>query len=72
MIIEAPPMAGGPSGLAEPPIVPWVVSAKSAVALGSRRRGWANSSAPVSLDATMWPGRWRAGRGSNIGPSSWR
>ena len=53
------------------PMVPWVVSAKSASALASQAAGWLNTWARIqSSMSPMWGGRWRAGRPLSIGPLS--
>ena len=70
VIVEAAPAVGAvPEAASGAAVVPWVVSAKSAAALGAqaarlagfvrqRVSGW------MSL---MWAGRWRAGRALSIG-----
>ena len=71
VIVEAAPgRAGAGRPVRSPPVVPWVVSAKSSAALGSQAARLASSScAPIrGWMSPMWGGRWRAGRGLSIGP----
>ena len=73
VIVEAVPVVAAGAVTASVPVVPWVVSAKSAAALGAQAGRLAEfvGAALGSWMSLMWGGRWRGGRALSIGRWCW-